>query len=130
MVKIGFAPGIHGNIRVAKRIARKFEKERVDFVVLNGDTPTLENQSANLEKVLKVFSKFKTYVMPGSHESYYEYYAAVKKSKVKSITTIKKIGVKGLDLVFLPGSTASEKGHGFRIARDKKQKKKVERFMK
>ncbi|MEM2874108.1 MAG: metallophosphoesterase family protein [Candidatus Nanoarchaeia archaeon] len=126
-MKLGTVSCLHGNLRNAKKFARIFKKICVDAIVLLGDVPSDKNQKKSLIKILKIFSKTKkkVFVLPGSHEQYEAYYAALKKfGKNENIvdctkTLSAKIGNR--KLVFIAGADVSAPGAGFRLLENKRQ---------
>jgi len=67
-MKILAAGDIHGDIKLAKALAKKAEKEKVDLVVLCGDIiEDDQEQSGVIEPFVK--KKQKVLFVPGNHES-------------------------------------------------------------
>ena len=67
-MKILAAGDIHGDSRLAERLAEKAEKENVDLVVICGDITQFEQSTDNLMKPF-VQRHEKVLVIPGNHES-------------------------------------------------------------
>ncbi len=126
-MKLGVTSDLHGNLGKARKFASYFKKANVDAIVLAGDTPAEEKQRQSLIKILKIFSKTgkKVFILPGSHEQYVPYYAALK--KFKNVTDCTKTFVAKLNdqkIVFIPGADSTASGAGFKMLRDKKQYKR------
>jgi uncharacterized protein len=68
-MKIFAAGDIHGDIDLAKRLAKKAKDENVDLVVLCGDITHFDNSSENLIKYF-VEKKLKVLFVPGNHDSF------------------------------------------------------------
>ena len=66
MLKLGILTCIHGNAKAAKALAKKYEKEKVDAIVLLGD---LGDNFKEISSVLNAVKKCKTRILvsPGSH---------------------------------------------------------------
>ena len=62
------ASDIHGDTSLAKKLAKKAEKEKVDLVVLCGDL-TAPTETSNLIKPFKDIKK-KVLLIPGNHDSF------------------------------------------------------------
>lgn len=67
-MKILASGDIHGDIGLAKRLAEKAEKEKVDLVVLCGDITNFEMSTSNLIGPF-VEKKQKVVLIPGNHET-------------------------------------------------------------
>ncbi len=67
-LKILAAGDFHGDSLLAKKMARKAEKEKVDLVVLCGDLTTADEKTENLIGPF-VKKKQKVLLVPGNHES-------------------------------------------------------------
>lgn len=67
-VRILAAGDIHGDTNLAKRLAEKAEKEKVDLVVLCGDLTFGEKSTANIIGPF-VKKKQKVVLIPGNHET-------------------------------------------------------------
>jgi len=67
-MRILAAGDIHGNSRLAKKLAEKAKKEKVDLVILTGDLTYAEQSTENL---LGPFAKAKkkVLILPGNHET-------------------------------------------------------------
>jgi Icc-related predicted phosphoesterase len=67
-MKILAAGDLHGDARLAEKLAEKAEKERVDLVILTGDLTYADTSADNL---IGPFAKAKKKVLiiPGNHES-------------------------------------------------------------
>ena len=128
MLKIGIIVCAHGNKKTAARLRKKFEKEKVDAIVLAGD---LGDEYKDISAVLKAVApvKMPIYVFPGNHESSKGYYRALKKYK-KAIEGSRKrrITIKGYDLVSLPSANVTRPGAGFRVAEGRVPKAYKKRF--
>ncbi|MCX6774533.1 MAG: metallophosphoesterase, partial [DPANN group archaeon] len=126
-MKLGVTSDLHGSLGKARKFASYFKKSDVDAIVLAGDTPSEEKQGQSLTKILKIFVKTgkKVFILPGSHEQYVPYYAALKKSS--KVTDCTKTFVAKIDyqkIVFIPGADSTASGAGFKILRDRKQYKR------
>ncbi len=131
--KIGIMTCIHASASNAARFLRRFEKENVDLIVLNGD---LGDNYKEIKKVLNVFkrTKIKTLVIPGSHEPYKDYYKAIKTIKnnknVIDLSSKIRINFEDYNLIVFPGSDAIYHTGGFLLANDNKHKMKREKILK
>ena len=67
-MKILAAGDIHGNVRTAKKLAEKAEKEKADLVVLCGDITDIEESTDNLIGPFAKAGK-KVLLIPGNHET-------------------------------------------------------------
>ncbi len=78
MFTIGVIACLHGDLKKARTLAQRFVKEKVDAIVLNGDTPSDKDQYKNLVSILNIFTKTKkkVFIQPGSHEHYDHYTTA------------------------------------------------------
>ena len=67
-MKILAAGDIHGDTRLAEKLAKRAEKENVDLVVICGDITQFEQSTDNLMKPF-VERHEKVLIVPGNHES-------------------------------------------------------------
>ena len=67
-MKILASGDIHGDTRLAERLAEKAEKEKVDLVVLCGDLTNFEMDTSNIVGPF-VKKKQKVVLIPGNHET-------------------------------------------------------------
>jgi len=132
-MKLGVTSDLHGNLGKARKFASFFKKSDVDAIVLAGYTPSDKNQRQSLTKILKIFTKTgkKIFILPGSHEQYIPYYAAL--TKFKKVTDCTKTFIAKLNnqkIVFIPGADSTAPGAGFRILENKKQYLRFKRRVK
>jgi len=67
-MKILAAGDLHGDVRAAKKLAERAQKENVDLVVLSGDLTYGETSTVGLIGPFKK-AKQKVVIIPGNHES-------------------------------------------------------------
>lgn len=65
-MKVLAAGDIHGDIDLAKTLARQAEKEKVDLVILCGD---LTQNETSTDNIVGQFKNKKVLLIPGNHES-------------------------------------------------------------
>jgi len=110
MLKLGILVDGHGHKTNTRKLVSRFNKEKVDAILVNGDFAEDEGQYQSMRSMLKLFkqSKAPVYVMPGSHENSKPYKSTVGKAKKPIYDCMKarnrKVTINGYDLVFLPGS--------------------------
>ena len=68
-MKILAAGDIHGDQRLAKRLAERAEKENVDLVILTGDITQFDNSPDGIIGKFKEKGK-KVLIIPGNHDSF------------------------------------------------------------
>jgi len=68
-MKILASGDIHGDTRLAERLAQKAEKEKVDLVVLCGDLTLYDQDTSNIVGPF-VKRKQKVVLIPGNHETF------------------------------------------------------------
>ena len=109
-LKLGVITCIHGESQIAAKLARKYRKENVDAIILNGD---INSDKRPLQSMVSVFraalkAGLPVFATPGSHEPVGDYKKAVKKFRANKnlVDCSSKWGQKfrGYNLVFFPGS--------------------------
>jgi Icc-related predicted phosphoesterase len=133
-MKLGVTSDLHGSLGKARKFASYFKKADVDAVILTGDIPGDKNQKGSLAKILKIFVKTnkRVFVMPGSHEQYVPYYAALKKfgNRITDCTKTAYVKLKGLKIVFIPGADSTAAGAGFRLLPNRRLLKRFRKRIK
>lgn len=116
MLKLGIIVCAHGNGKAVSRLRAAYERENVDAIALCGD---LGDDFKEISAVLKGVSAAKVPIIafPGSHEPAADYYRALKKFKrIIDGTKTRRVTIKGIDIVTLPGSGVNVPHASFRIA--------------
>ena len=128
-MKIGIISDVHGNVKAARSLIKRYKKEQVDFIVYNGDLNVLGDRKEMI-KVLRpaITAKCPVVVFPGNHEASKEYRATMrafkkykhiinceKKSKLKLLRTT---------FVILPGSLVGAPRYSYRVFANKREERK------